>query len=294
MHPNIIGQTGVMNALDIMLDSAKQRQSLIPHVLLDGPPGTGKTSISNYVARRLNANIVTVLGGNITSLKQIIPQLLRLKEGDVLFIDEIHRLNKKISECLYTVLEDFKLHIPFEDQLATYDINKFVCMAATTSVGDLAAPLRNRFVTLHCTLYSVDELIEIIRGAVSADHNSGNVKYNFTVGAARVFATAARGTPRIAKSLSFWGRDVAISQKKSIIDIGVAKEALKLQEIDEDGTTKYDRLYLDFLKSQSKPVGVNTIASSISLSVDTIINVVEPFLLSKNKIIKTAKGRIHV
>ena len=289
---DILGQDKVKESLQISIKSAKKRSEALGHVLIDSQPGFGKTTLSLAIANELGVPVKTVLGGNIKSFKDILPTITNMKEGEVLFIDEIHRVNKRIAESLYTVLEDFRVDMPFEAdngdmEIITIDLPTFTIVGATTELGSLVSPFRDRFkLKFSLETYSKDTLFQILK------INSKKLQLNINEQALDILATASRGTPRIANSLLEWIRDYSVAKDIGKVTKENTKAALDMRDIGLDGSTENDRRYLNFLKSQKGTVGVSTISSSINIDRETIESVIEPFLLSHNKISKTPRGRI--
>lgn len=297
LRPNtfdsIVGQESAIEVLKIACNSAKLRSDCVGHTLLYGPAGTGKTTIAESISNYMGSSTKRLLSSNINNVKDILSTILNIQEGDVLFIDEIHRLNKRLSECIYTVLEDFRIDVPVsknkeESEIISFDLPKFTVVGATTDAGNLSKPLLDRFkIKLKLNLYSAGDLANII------EVNSKKLKMSIDTPAILGLAKASRGTPRIANSLLEWIRDYSVSKGESNINRTVVASALNLQGIDEDGTTDQDRIYLSFLKKmKGQPVGVNTISSATNLDKATIENIIEPFLLQKQLISRTARGRV--
>lgn len=291
---SILGQGKVKQALSIAIDSAKTRRDALGHTLIDASAGQGKTTISLAIANELGVGVKTVLGSNIKTFRDIIPTLNNIKQNEVLFIDEVHRINKRIAESLYTVLEDFRMDLPFktdsgEMEIINIDLPRFTIIGATTEIGKLVKPFIDRF-KLKFTLEQYSD--EIIQDLIKT--NADKLKVNLTREAIVALSKASRITPRIANALLEWIRDYALSLKISIVSDQNIVDALQMRGIDKDGSTENDRRYLEFLKNQKHPIGINTISSSLNLDIETIENIIEPWLLSSKKIIKTSKGRILV
>jgi Holliday junction DNA helicase RuvB len=218
---------------------------------------------------------------------------MRIKERSILFIDEIHRMTNLVEEFLYPVMEDFKLDMSVEAKKAdegtviSIPIPKFTIVGATTEPGSLSAPFRDRFkLKFTLELYDVDTLSRLI------EINCSKLNVSLTDGAIKALAGASRGTPRIANGLLEWIRDYGIAKGLQIVSEADLRASLAMKQIGPDGSTKNDRRYYDFLKKQRCAVGLSTIGSSLNIDKDTIVNVIEPFLLQQGKISKTTKGRI--
>lgn len=296
LRPNkfsdIVGQHKVKNALAISINSAKLRNDSLGHILIDANAGQGKTTISLAIANELGVGVKTVLGSNIKTFRDIIPTLNNIKQNEVLFIDEVHRINKRIAESLYTVLEDFRMDLPFktdsgEMEILNIDLPRFTIIGATTEIGKLVKPFIDRF-KLKFTLEEYD--VQTIKNILII--NSNKLKINLTDSAFDILANASRKTPRIANALLEWVRDYSISFNLPFIANDDIINALSMRGIEQDGSTENDRKYLSFLKQQNYPVGINTICSAINIDNETVENIIEPWLLSCGKIIKTSKGRL--
>ena len=288
-----IGQDKVKEKLKIFIQSSIKRKKSLDHVLLQGPPGLGKTTLSNIIATELGVNIRITSGPAIERPSDLASILTNLKSGDVLFIDEIHRLNRSVEEILYPAMEDFALDIIVgkgpNAQSIRIDLEKFTLVAATTRAGMLSAPLRDRFgVLLSLNLYDPIDLTKIVKR--SADILDINIEDK---GAFEI-ARRSRGTPRIANRLLKRVRDYALVKKDDNIDYPTACEGLKLLEIDEMGLDNMDKkiiltMYENF---SGGPVGVDTIAASTGIENVTIEDVYEPYLLQIGFISRTPRGRI--
>ena len=283
----IIGQEHLTKALKISVDSANRRGCALGHTVFSGPPGLGKTTLAVALANELGVDAKVVNGATFRSPKAIIPYLMKMKEREVLFIDEIHRMTKITEEFMYPVMEDFKLNVVMgKDNIVSMDLPKFTIIGATTEIGSLSAPLRDRF-KLNFTLELYDT--ESLRLLIS--QNSQRLKIDLEDSVVTSLAMASRGTPRIANSLLEWVRDYAISKNLRIVSMEHLRSALSIRKIGMDGSTENDRKYLKFLEKQSSPIGLNTIASSISVESETIRDVIEPFLLRRGLIMIGPRGR---
>ncbi|WP_099320734.1 Holliday junction branch migration DNA helicase RuvB [Anaerococcus sp. Marseille-P3625] len=288
-----IGQDKVKEKLDIFIKSSLSRKEPLDHVLLQGPPGLGKTTLSTIIANELGVNIRVTSGPAIERPSDLASILTNLKYGDVLFIDEIHRINRSVEEILYSAMEDFVLDIIVgkgpNAQSIRIDLEKFTLVGATTRSGMLSAPLRDRFgVMLSLNLYEADDLTTIIK------RSAGILNIEIEDDAAYEIAKRSRGTPRIANRLLKRVRDYAIVRKDRKIDYQTSKEGLSLLEIDEMGLDTMDKkivmtMYENF---NGGPVGVDTIAASTGIENVTIEDVYEPYLLQIGFLSRTPRGRI--
>ena len=288
-----IGQVNAKEMLDIYIKAALKRNESLDHVLLYGPPGLGKTTLAEIIANELGVNIKTVSGPAIEKSGDLASILTSLNEGDVLFIDEIHRLPSFVEEILYSAMEDYYLDIVVGKDNSTrsirVDLPPFTLVGATTRFGDLSAPLRDRFgVVLRLNYYSVDELYKIIKRTSKV--------YNCTITeeAANELALRSRGTPRIANRLFRRVRDFAMVLHDSKIDLEICRYALDKLMIDKTGLDQTDIKYLNCIIEHFKggPVGLESIAASIGEVCATIEDVYEPYLLQEGYINRTPRGRV--
>lgn len=286
---DLVGQSKLVDALKISVDSANARGDALNHCLFSGSAGLGKTTLSEALANELGVDIQIANGANLRSIKNLLPYLTRATDRSIIFIDEIHRMTTLVEEFMYPVMEDFKLNMTDGEEVISIDLPKFTIVGATTEAGSLAAPLRDRF-KLKFTLELYDEL------SLSCLIENNCKKLNVSMSDDAIFslASVSRGTPRIANGLLEWVRDYQIAKGLNEVSQGNLLDSLAMRGIDPDGSTENDRKYLNFIRKQKSPVGVNTIASSININKDTITNVIEPFLLQNNLIIKTSKGRLAV
>ncbi len=288
-----IGQDKVKENLKVYIEAAKKRGEPLDHVLLYGPPGLGKTTLSNIISNEMNSNIKITSGPAIEKPGDLAALLTNLSEFDVLFIDEIHRLNKSVEEILYPALEDYTLDIIIgkgpSARSIRLDLPKFTLIGATTKVGSLATPLRDRFgIVQRLELYNPEDLKTIVK------RSSSILEINIDDEAAFEIARRSRGTPRIANRILKRVRDYAAILGDGNIDLKLARIALNKLEIDELGLDEIDRKILEtiIIKYAGGPVGVETLAATIGEEVETIEDVYEPFLMQLGFISRTPRGRI--
>ncbi len=289
---NYIGQTRLKQNLKLAIDAAKKRNEPLDHVLLYGPPGLGKTTMANVIANEMSAQIRVTSGPAIERAGDLASLLTNLKDHDILFIDEIHRLNRSVEEVLYSAMEDFKLDImvgkgPSARSLRL-DLPQFTIIGATTRAGSLAAPLRDRFGIIHrIEFYKQDEIEAIIRRAAKI------LKVSIDKKAPELLAGRARLTPRIANRLLKRVRDYADVNGDGIIDTVVASKALDLLEIDNLGLDPIDRTLLNAIIEHYNggPVGVETLAAITAEERSTIEDFIEPYLMQVGLLERTPRGR---
>jgi Holliday junction DNA helicase RuvB len=280
----IIGQSDVVNRLKISTMGCKKSGSVLPHVLIDGPPGLGKTTIAGAIATEMDVNLYTANAANLRSVKNVLPYLLRMTKRSVFFIDEIHRLPKLVEEFLYPVMEDFKINIILEKEPEEIEVPAFTLVGATTSGGSLSQPFYDRFsIKEHLSFYSENELAEL------AGLNSDSLGLVISQSDLLEIAKRSKGTPRILNSRLQWYKNYKMchSDNANVDDIFI------MQGIDEDGLDVYDRTYLDILKKhKGTPLGLKSISSISGIAIETIENSIEPYLVRKGFVHRTQKGRV--
>lgn len=288
-----VGQSEVKENIRVFIEAAKMRNEPLDHVLLYGPPGLGKTTLAHIIAHELGTNLKTSSGPAIEKSGDLAAVLSNLEQGDVLFIDEIHRMPKFIEEILYPAMEDFELDIVVgaegTSRSIKIDLPPFTLVGATTRAGDISSPLRDRFgIISKLNYYSEEELIGIIK------RTSRVLDMKITDDASKELAARSRKTPRIANRLFKRVRDFALVIGNGTIDDEITKKALERLKVDQFGLDQIDIEYLTNLieKFNGGPVGVETIASSIGEEVSTLEDVVEPYLMQEGFIKRTPRGRV--
>ena len=288
-----IGQKDVKENLKVFIEAAKMRNESLDHTLLYGPPGLGKTTLAYIIANELGVNIKTASGPTIEKSGDLAAILSSLEEGDVLFIDEIHRMPRFIEEILYPAMEDFTLDIIIGGEGSSrsikIDLPPFTLVGATTRAGDLSSPLRDRFgIISHLDYYSIEDLTTIIK------RTSKVFDIEIEEEAAVALAKRSRGTPRIANRLLKRVRDFALVNGSGVIDLDITNSSLDRLKVDSDGLDETDHKLLEAIiyKFNGGPVGIDALASSIGEEKATIEDVYEPYLLQNGYLKRTNRGRI--
>jgi Holliday junction DNA helicase RuvB len=288
-----IGQSKAKQNLRIFIEAAKARGEALDHVLFAGPPGLGKTTLAQIMSRELGVNFKATSGPIIAKAGDLAALLTNLEERDVLFIDEIHRLNPAVEEVLYPAMEDFQLDLIIGEGPAArsvkIDLAKFTLVGATTRTGLLTTPLRDRFgIPVRLDFYNEEELLEIVKRGARV------MQMGIAEEGAREIARRARGTPRIAGRLLRRVRDFAAVEHAAVIDVRLADRALSALDVDSRGLDSLDHRYLKCiaLNFGGGPVGIDTIAASLSESRDALEDIVEPYLLQLGFLNRTPRGRL--
>ncbi|MBI3792668.1 MAG: Holliday junction branch migration DNA helicase RuvB [Gemmatimonadetes bacterium] len=288
-----IGQDRVKESLAIYIEAARTRREPLDHVLFFGPPGLGKTTLAELIARELGVNIRATSGPALEKPGDLVGTLTNLREGDILFIDEIHRLRPVIEEFLYPAMEDFKIDIRLSEgpkaQTITMPVEKFTLIGATTRLGMLTAPMRARFgIEQRLNYYPADDLAQVVRRTAQV------IKVDIDEGGTQELARRARGTPRVANRLLRRVRDYAQVKAQGVISETVARAALQLLEVDEFGLDDMDARVLRCIieKFDGGPVGIGSIAAAVGEDASTIEEVYEPFLVQNGFLHRTPRGRM--
>ncbi len=290
---DFIGQDDVKYQMALFIEAAKSRGDVLDHCLIYGPPGLGKTTLANVIARQMHAGIKQTSGPVLERSGDLAAILTKLEPFDILFIDEIHRLNPVVEEILYPALEDFRLDILVGDGVAAHsvqlDLPPFTLIGATTRAGMLTSPLRDRFGIVHrLSFYQIKDLQEIIERSASI------LNIKIKKDGAQEIAKRSRGTPRIANRLLRRVRDFADVKNKGIINKKISQAALKILKVDEAGLEQLDRDYLNLVinKFSAGPVGLDTLSTALGEERLTLEDMVEPYLLQQGFIMRTPRGRV--
>ena len=290
---DFIGQDDVKYQMALFIEAAKSRGDVLDHCLIYGPPGLGKTTLANVIARQMHAGIKQTSGPVLERSGDLAAILTKLEPFDILFIDEIHRLNPVVEEILYPALEDFRLDILVGEGVAAHsvqlDLPPFTLIGATTRAGMLTSPLRDRFGIVHrLSFYQIKDLQEIIERSASI------LNIKIKKDGAQEIAKRSRGTPRIANRLLRRVRDFADVKNKGIINKKISQAALKILKVDEAGLEQLDRDYLNLVinKFSAGPVGLDTLATALGEERLTLEDMIEPYLLQQGFIMRTPRGRV--
>jgi len=290
---DFIGQDDMKYQMALFIEAAKSRGDVLDHCLIYGPPGLGKTTLANVIARQMHAGIKQTSGPVLERSGDLAAILTKLEPFDILFIDEIHRLNPVVEEILYPALEDFRLDILVGEGVAAHsvqlDLPPFTLIGATTRAGMLTSPLRDRFGIVHrLSFYQIKDLQEIIERSASI------LNIKIKKDGAQEIAKRSRGTPRIANRLLRRVRDFADVKNKGVINKKISQAALKILKVDEAGLEQLDRDYLNLVinKFSAGPVGLDTLSTALGEERLTLEDMVEPYLLQQGFIMRTPRGRI--
>jgi holliday junction DNA helicase RuvB len=289
----VIGQKAVMQRLGIVLNACKKLKEPLSHILFDGPPGLGKTTFATVLPNELGTTIQFTSGPALTKPADLLPFLTNAVDGSIIFIDEIHRMPRVVEEFIYPAMEDFRVDIVLGEGINARTISMplrhFTLIGATTRSGMLSGPMRDRFkMHEHLDYYSIEELAQIVT------INARKLSTPLTAEAAQEIARRSRGTPRIANARLWWARHYAASEADGQVTLPIAEAALAMAEVDGIGLDKQDRRYLETIINvfEGGPTGVEAMAATMNLPVDTLSDEMEPYLLREQLIVRTPRGRL--
>lgn len=290
---DFIGQKELRNKLDVLLEAARMRKEPIEHLLLYGPPGLGKTTLAHIIANEMDRRIISTSGPSLQRAGDLMGILTNLKEGDILFIDEIHRLSSVIEEFIYPAMEDFKVDFVVDKgafaKVINVPLQRFSLIGATTRAGMLSSPLRDRFgLYYHLDFYPAEDLCQVV------ERSARLLEITIDEAGAKIVAGRSRGTPRIANRLLRRVRDYASVKADGRIDAEIARSALEQEGIDSVGLDGMDRKLLETIIKYYKggPVGIEALGATLNEEVDTLVDMVEPFLLKIGFVKRTKRGRV--
>lgn len=285
-----IGQLKIVERMRVAVDACKQRGDTLDHVLLHGPPGLGKTTLANIIALEMDARIIHTSGPALERPADVVGLLSNLETQDIFFIDEIHRLSRTVEEYLYSAMEDFR--VDFTTGSGTFarsinlPLNPFTLIGSTTRAGMLSEPLRERFgLQYHLNFYDVDDIVKVVK------RSAGIMEFPIDDESAMHVAQRSRGTPRIANRLLRRVRDFAQVKHANKLSPAIIVEALELEGVDAEGLDELDLRYLTTVANHNGAVGIDAIAATINEEANTITDIVEPFLLKLNFVVRTSQGR---
>ena len=289
----VIGQKKVSERLQIAVDASKKLKEPLGHILFDGPPGLGKTTFATVLPNELGTSIQMTSGPALSKPADLLPFLTNLEEGSILFIDEIHRMPRIVEEFIYPAMEDFRIDIVLGDgvnaRTISMNLKRFTLIGATTRGGMLSGPMRDRFkMREHLDYYTTEELATIVR------INAKKLNTFIDEAACHEIARRSRGTPRVANSRLHWARMYAAARTDGNITETVAHTALDIAEVDAEGLDKNDRRYLEVMLEvfSGGPTGVEAMAATMNIAVDTLTDEIEPYLLREQFLIRTPRGRV--